>query len=129
MAQSPITVKLPGCGGEAVIRGFVKNKDRKAIQRISLEGTEVSPEDVKDDKVTLKLRGENMLRVNEEQVRRLLISYNGDADTPYDTMMDSEYEEDMEAVEQAVQKVFGEGGDADANAKKSKSSASSTTAS
>lgn len=127
MAQAPITIQLPGSKGEAVIRAFVKNKDRKAIQRISLEGTELSPEDVKDDQVTVKLRGENMIRVTEEQVRRLLISYDGDSDTPYDTMMDSEFEEDMEAVEKEVQKVFGEGGDANANAKKSKSSAKPTT--
>lgn len=122
MAQAPITIKLPSSTPEeekvAVIRSFVKNKDRKAIQRISLEGTELSPEDVKDDQVTVKLRGENMIKVTEEQVRRLLISYEGDANTPYETMMDSEHEEDMDAVEKAVQKVFGEGGDAEANSKK-----------
>ncbi len=126
MAQAPITIQLPS-GGEAILRSFVKNKDRKAIQRLSLQGTELSPEDVQDDKVTVKLRGENMIAVTEEQVRRLLISYRGITDNPYDALMDSESEEDLEIIEKKAQEIFGEGGDAEANAKKSKNSVSSTT--
>lgn len=130
MAQAPITIELPGSTEdnkrEAVVRSFVKNKDRKAIQRISLKDTEIDPEEVKDDQVRVKMRAENMVDVTSEQVRRLLISYLGNTDDPYEALLESEHEEDMDAVEEAVQKIFDKGGDADANAKKSKKSASNT---
>jgi hypothetical protein len=126
MAQAPVTIKLPGCGGEAVLRSFVKNKDRKAIRRIALKGTEVAPEDLdglEEGKVKIKMAGENMVAVTTEQVRRLLISYDGVSENPYDAMLDSEYEEDMEAVEAAAQRIFEKGGDAKAAEKKSKDGA------
>lgn len=126
MAQEDITIKLPGSGGEAVIRGFVKNKDRKAIKRLSLLGTEVSPDDIKDDVVKVKLKAENMVEVSSEQVRRLLISYDGDTENPYEAMLESKFEEDMDAVEEAAQDVFGKGGDDKAHAKKLRNGAKTT---
>jgi hypothetical protein len=122
MAQENIIVKLPKSKSEnatAVIRGFVKNKDRKAIRRASLIGTEIDPKDIgEDDKVNIKLKAENMGGVVDEQVKRLLISYEGNTEDPYEALLESEYEEDMTAVEEAVQKVFNAGGDAKATAKK-----------
>lgn len=126
MPQAPITIQLPGSGGEAILRSFVKNKDRKAIQRLSLAGTEISQEDIKDDKAQVKLQAQNMVDVTSEQVKRLLISYDGNTEDPYRAMEESEYEEDMDAVETAAQKIFDRGGDAEATAKKSKTGANAT---
>lgn len=127
MAQENITIKLPKSTAEnptAIIRGFVKNKDRKAIRRASLMGTEIDPKDIdENDKINIKLKAENMGDVTDEQVKRLLISYEGITENPFDALLESEYEDDMNAVEAAVQKVFNKGGDAEAVAKKSKAGA------
>jgi hypothetical protein len=121
MAQANITINLPKSTADdktAIIRGFVKNKDRKAVRRASLADTEIDPSEMKGEEVTIKLKAANMAGVTDTQVQCLLISYEGNTENPFEAMMDSEFEEDMEAVEAAVQKLFDKGGDAKATAKK-----------
>lgn len=121
MAQENITVKLPGCGGEAVIRGYIKNGDRKAVQGIMLASQKFNSDNLADSRgnVTFTIDGTTLTAVTEEQTRRLLISYNGNSMDPYSAMLDSEFQEDMDAVEAAVREVFVAGGSED-NGKKSR---------
>lgn len=108
MAQTPIEVKLPGCGGVAHIRSFVKNKERKAVQRATVASGEIDPSDIKDgeDEVSFKIKAVDAVSTIDVQTKFLLLDYNGDSETPYETMMESEFEQDMDAVEKAVTKVF-----------------------
>lgn len=111
MAQENITVKLPGSKGIAVIRGFVKNKDRKAVQRVLVGNKEFGEG---DDVETVKVPASNLFDSVEVQVKALLLSVTDKdgnmAEDPYEWLLDSKYEDDMTAVEAAVQKVFGNGG-------------------
>ncbi len=111
MAQENITVELPGCGGEAVIRSYIKNKDRKAISRMVFAGKEFKQSELveaskKGEDIELTIPGVNLGSVTNEQTRRLLISYDGNTKEPYEEMMESEYKEDMDVVENVVRAVF-----------------------
>lgn len=110
MAQENITIKLPGSKTEAVIRSFVKNKDRKNVQRALMAGKEMGQNDNPEE---ITIPAENLTDMVEAQVRALLISVDGNTDDPYEVLMESEFEEDLTAVEEAVQKVFDKGGKVD----------------
>jgi hypothetical protein len=110
MAQENITVKLPGSKGTAVIRSFVKNKDRKAVQRALMAGKEMGQN---DDPQNITIPASNLTDMVEAQVRALLISVNDITDDPYEVLMESEFEKDLTTVEEAVQKVFDKGGKVD----------------
>ena len=120
MAQENQIIDLPGSGGKAEIRSFVKNKDRKAVQRVLVGSKEFGEN---DDTSKIKVPASNLFDSVEVQVRALLISlrdkdnnlFEGD---PYDVLLESEYSEDLDAVEAAVQKIFGNGNDKDAAEKK-----------
>lgn len=124
MAQEDITVKLPGSGGEAIIRPFVKNKDRRAIRRAAIARKEFKQEELEaagdsEGNMTFTLKGDDLIDVMDIQIKCLLLSYDGNTDDPFSAMSESEYEEDMTAVEEAVKKVFDKG-DAKTSGKKSK---------
>ena len=110
MAQENITIKLPGSKGEAVIRSFVKNKDRKRVQRALMAGKEMREGDNPEN---ITIPGSSLTDMVEAQVRSLLISVDGVTDDPYEVLMESVHEQDLIAVEEAVQKVFDKGGAVD----------------
>lgn len=124
MAQENITIKLPGSGGEATIRPFVKNKDRRAIRRAAIAKKEFKQEELEaagdsDGNMTFTLKGDDLIDVMDIQLKCLLLSYEGNTEDPFGAMSDSQYEEDMSAVEDAVKKVF-DMGDKKNSEKKSK---------
>ncbi len=110
MAQENTTIKLPKSGVDAVIRSFVKNKDRKAVQRALMAGKEMGQN---DDPENITIPASNLTNMVEAQVRALLIAVDGDTNDPYNILMESEHEEDLAAVEEAVQKIFDKGGKVD----------------
>lgn len=119
MAQENTIIDLPGSGGKAEIRSFVKNKDRKAVQRVLVGNKEFGEG---DDTSQIKVPASNLFDSVEIQVRALLISVRdkegNQHEDPYEALLESEYSEDLDAVEAAVQKVFGSGNDKDAAEKK-----------
>lgn len=109
MSRENITVQLLGCGGIAEIRSFIKNRDRKAVQRAMLASKEYKQSDLKASEggsIELTIAGSDLVDITGEQTRCLLVSFNGIVDNPYEAMLDSECEEDMLAVETAASEVF-----------------------
>jgi len=132
MAQENITVKLPGCGGEAIIRPFVKNKDRRAIRRAVMASKEFSQQELEaagddDGNMSFTIKGNDLNDVMDVKVKCLLLSYDGNTDDPFNAMNESEYEEDMNAVEEAIKTVFDKEDEKNSE-KKSKAGKQPTTA-
>lgn len=124
MAQENITVKLPGSGGEAIIRPFVKNKDRRAIRRAVIASKEFSQKELEaaednNGDMTFTIKGDDLNDVMDVKIKCLLLSYEGNTDDPFGAMDESQYEQDMNAVEEAVKNVFDKEDDKN-SAKKSK---------
>lgn len=120
MAQVPIEVKLPGCDGVAHIRSFVKNKERKAVQRALVSNSEFDPNTIEDkgEEVSFNIKAVDAVSNIDIKTKFLLLDYNGNSENPYEEMMESEFEEDMDAVETAVARVFDKNKSKEAVAKK-----------
>lgn len=106
MDKEHSVLRLPKSGVEAVIRSVVKNRDRKAVQRALMTGKELHQD---DDPTKIGIPAENVGKMVEAQCRALLVSVGGETVNPYDVLLDSEYAEDLEAVESEVQKLFDAG--------------------
>lgn len=109
MAQEPTIVKL-STGGEAVLRSFVKIKDRRAARRALFEGQTITVDTNNassiDEQVDMALI--NAIDNIDIKIERLLLSFNGNSDDPFDALMESESEEDYVAIQEAVSKIFGD---------------------
>ena len=122
MAQENITVSLSG-DRTAVIRSFVKNKDRRKIQRAMLAGKEYTSEELEamdngKGEIKMTISREALVGVTEVQIECLLIEYNGNRHDPFEELMDSDSEEDYDLIEKAVVGVFGKAGNQAAAEKK-----------
>lgn len=122
MAQENITVTLSG-DRTAVIRSFVKNKDRRKIQRAMLSGKEYTSEELEamdngKGEIKMTISREALVGVTEVQIECLLIEYNGNRHDPFEELMDSDSEEDYDLIEKAVVGVFGKAGNQAAAEKK-----------
>lgn len=122
MTQENITVKLSG-DRTAVIRSFVKNKDRRKIQRAMLAGKEYTSEELEamdngKGEIKMTISREALVGVTEVQIECLLIEYNGNRHDPFEELMDSDSEEDYDLIEKAVVGVFGKAGNQAAAEKK-----------
>ncbi len=122
MAQENITVKLSG-DRTAVIRSFVKNKDRRKIQRAMLAGKEYTSDELEamdngKGEIKMTISREALVGVTEVQIECLLIEYNGNRHDPFEELMDSDSEEDYDLIEKAVVGVFGKAGNQAAAEKK-----------
>lgn len=122
MAQENITVTLSG-DRTAVIRSFVKNKDRRKIQRAMLAGKEYTSEELEamdngKGEIKMTISREALVGVTEVQIECLLIEYNGNRHDPFEELMDSDSEEDYDLIEKAVVGVFGKAGNQAAAEKK-----------
>lgn len=106
MAQENVTVKL-STGGEAVLRGFVRIKDRRAVRRALFEGQTVSvSDDEMDESIEMSLA--NAMDVTDLKVERLLISFDGETEEPFEALMNSTSEEDYMAIQKAASTIFGD---------------------
>lgn len=122
MAQENITVKLSG-DRTAVIRSFVKNKDRRKIQRAMLAGKEYTSEELEamdsgKGEIKMTISRESLVGVTEVQIECLLLEYNGNTYDPFNELMESDSEEDYDLIEKAVVGVFGKAGNQAAAEKK-----------
>lgn len=114
MAQDNTIIEL-GEGRKAVIRSFVKNKDRRRIQRAMLSGKEYTQEELErmDDgkgEIKMTISRESLVGVTEVQVECLLIEYNENRFNPFEELMESDNEDDYDRIEKAVVEVFNKAG-------------------
>lgn len=92
-------------GRYAVIRNFLKNRDRARIQRAAFIGKEFKMDDLNQEN-EISLSGEALIAIQEAQMEILLMDYNGERENPFEALMDSEFEEDYSKIMAETGKVF-----------------------
>lgn len=93
-------------GRYAVLRNFLKNRDRSRFQREMLAGKEYSASEFKAN-MEIKLVGDALVRAMELQAEILLMDYNGERENPFEALMDSEFEEDYNTILSKAGEIFG----------------------
>ena len=92
-------------GRYAVLRNFLKNRDRSRFQRGMLAGKEYSASELKED-MEIKLVGDAMIGAMELQAEILLMDYNGERENPFESLMESEYEADYNTIVTKASEIF-----------------------
>ncbi len=91
-------------GRYAVVRNFLKNRDRSRIRRAMFAGKEYVAKDLREG-FELTISGQALTDLVDSQIEIFLVDYCGNTENPFDALMDSEFEEDYEKISQAVQEV------------------------
>ena len=94
-------------GRYAVIRNFLKNRDRSKIRKAAFANKNYSAGELQQG-MEIEVSGEALIGMQEVQIETLLMDYNGERETPFEALMDSEFEDDFNKITEAVGAVFAE---------------------
>lgn len=97
-------------GRYAVVRNFLKNRDRSRIRRAVLSGKEYTSKEFKKG-FEMTVSGAALADLTDSQIEIFLVDYNGNTEDPFDALMDSEFEEDYIKISNAVQNIVQKAGE------------------
>ena len=105
MSNREIRIDLAD-GRWAVVRGFIKNRDRSAYNQAVFGSQKVSMSELEagDGEISLEMGG--MVGASDHLIKRLLLDYCGNTENPFEALMDSEFGDDYEIIGKRVQEVF-----------------------
>lgn len=93
-------------GRYAVIRNFLRVRDRNKYQKALLSRQKITPENAQGGEIKFELEGDQMIEAQELATEILLVDYDGTTEGAFDKLMDSEFAEDYEAISKACGEVF-----------------------
>ena len=93
-------------GRYAVIRNFLRVRDRNKYQKALLSRQKITSENVQGSEIKFELEGDQMIEAQELATEILLVDYDGTTEGAFDKLMDSEFAEDYEAISKACSEVF-----------------------
>lgn len=93
-------------GRYAVIRGFIKNRDRSAYNRAVFGDQKVSTGELNENNGDISLEIGGMVGATDHLIKMLLLDYCGNMEDPFEALMDSEFGDDYEMISARVQAVF-----------------------
>lgn len=93
-------------GRYAVIRNFLRVRDRNKYQKALLSRQKITSENVQGGEIKFELEGDQMIEAQELATEILLVDYDGTTEGAFDKLMDSEFAEDYEAISKACSEVF-----------------------
>lgn len=93
-------------GRYAVVRNFLRVRDRNRYQKALLSRQKITPESTQGGKIKFALEGDQMIEAQELATEILLVDYDGTTDGAFDKLMDSEFTEDYEVISKACSEVF-----------------------
>ena len=93
-------------GRYAVIRNFLRVRDRNKYQKALLSRQKITPESAQGGEIEFVLEGDQMIEAQELATEILLVDYDGTTEGAFDKLMDSEFAEDYEAISKACSEVF-----------------------
>lgn len=105
MSNREIRIDLAD-GRYAVMRGFIKNRDRSAYNRAIFGDQKVSAGEIDAQNGDISLEVGSMIGANDSLIKILLLDYCGNASDPFEALMDSEFGDDYEEIGRRVQSVF-----------------------
>ena len=121
--QEIVEVTLPKSGAKVALRNYVRVGDRRRINKFLLSTTDLDSKAMSED--SIHVSGERAIEAQEMKVQLLLVSYKPGDDQPaiddpqamWAALMDLRDEEDMQAIDNEVAKIFGDGEAADTEKK------------
>ena len=93
-------------GRYAVIRNFLRVRDRNKYQKALLSRQKITPESAQGGEIEFVLEGDQMIEAQELATESLLVDYDGTTEGAFDKLMDSEFAEDYEVISKACSEVF-----------------------
>ena len=102
MSNREVTIELND-GRSAVIRGFIRNRDRSMYRRLMLEGQTMSTKEMEASNGDLS----RVMGASDKLIEKLLLEYCGSREQPFEALMDSEFGDDYETISNKVMEVFG----------------------
>ena len=93
-------------GRYAVIRNFLRVRDRNKYQKALLSRQKITPKSIQGGEMEFVVEGDQMIEAQELATEILLVDYDGTTEGAFDKLMDSEFAEDYEAISKACSKVF-----------------------
>lgn len=93
-------------GRYAVVRAFIKNRDRDIYNSLVFGGREIHAEGLESSDGGIKLKIGDILNANNRLIEMLLLDYCGDTNAPFEALMDSEFGDDYEIIGKEVQEIF-----------------------
>ena len=93
-------------GRYAVIRNFLRVRDRNKYQKALLSRQKITPKSIQGGEMEFVVEGDQMIEVQELATEILLVDYDGTTEGAFDKLMDSEFAEDYEAISKACSEVF-----------------------
>lgn len=94
-------------GRNAVIRGFIRNRDRSMYRRLMLEGQTMSTKEMEASDGEVDVDLSRVMGASDKLIEKLLLEYCGSREQPFEALMDSEFGDDYEAISNKVMEVFG----------------------
>lgn len=94
-------------GRSAVIRGFIRNRDRSMYRRLMLEGQTMSTKEMEASGGDVDVDLGNVMDASDKLIEKLLLEYCGNREQPFEALMDSEFGDDYETISNKVMEVFG----------------------
>nr|DAD69466.1 MAG TPA: hypothetical protein [Myoviridae sp. ctqMr7]DAX79382.1 MAG TPA: hypothetical protein [Caudoviricetes sp.] len=93
-------------GRYAVIRNFLRVRDRNKYQKALLSRQKITPKSIQGGEMEFVVEGDQMIEAQELATEILLVDYDGTTEGAFDKLMDSEFAEDYEAISKACSEVF-----------------------
>lgn len=93
-------------GRYAVIRNFLRVRDRNKYQKALLSRQKITSENVRGVEIKFELEGDQMVEAQELATEILLVDYDGTTEGAFDKLMDSEFAEDYEVISKACSEIF-----------------------
>ena len=93
-------------GRYAVIRNFLRVRDRNKYQKALLSRQKITPKSIQGGEMEVVVEGDQMIEAQELATEILLVDYDGTTEGAFDKLMDSEFAEDYEAISKACSEVF-----------------------
>ncbi len=93
-------------GRYAVIRNFLRVRDRNKYQKALLSRQKITSENVQGGEIKFELEGDQMIEAQELATEILLVDYDGTTEGAFDKLMDSEFADDYEVISKACSEVF-----------------------
>jgi len=93
-------------GRYAVVRAFIKNRDRSAYNSLVFGGQKIPMKDLESGNGEISLEMSGMIGASDHLIKMLLLDYCGNTQEPFEVLMDSEFGDDYEIIGREVQEVF-----------------------
>lgn len=93
-------------GRYAILRGYIKNRDRSKYRQMIFAGKTIGRKDFQDTNGEISLSMDAIVGSADTLIEMLLLDYCGETKTPFESLMDSVHGDDYDQISEAVQEIF-----------------------